>query len=105
MPELNAALADRFNTRLAQILPSPIRVVDQKFSAIDGILKLTLGEPDFAVPMHIKDAAKAAIDEDDSHYAAPHGHLALREAISDYLVERFDTPRYEPNGEVVVTVG
>ena len=67
MPELNAALADRFNTRLAQILPSPIRVVDQKFSAIDGILKLTLGEPDFAVPMHIKDAAKAAIDEDDSH--------------------------------------
>ena len=105
MPELNPALASRFNTRLAQILPSPIRVIDQKFSAIDGIIKLTLGEPDFAVPEHIKEAAKQAIDNDDSHYAVPHGHADLREAISDYLVERFDTPRYDPNGEVVVTVG
>ena len=105
MPEVNPALANRYNKELAKILPSPIRVIDQKFSAIDGIIKLTLGEPDFAVPDHIKAATKAAIDADDSHYAAPHGHLSLREAISDYLVERFDAPRYNPNGEVVVTVG
>lgn len=105
MPEVNPALANRYNKELAKILPSPIRVIDQKFSAIDGIIKLTLGEPDFAVPDHIKAATKAAIDADNSHYAAPHGHLSLREAISDYLVERFDAPRYNPNGEVVVTVG
>ncbi|MDU2152399.1 MAG: pyridoxal phosphate-dependent aminotransferase, partial [Weissella confusa] len=62
MPEVNPALANRYNKELAKILPSPIRVIDQKFSAIDGIIKLTLGEPDFAVPDHIKAATKAAID-------------------------------------------
>ncbi|KRN76658.1 aminotransferase class I/II-fold pyridoxal phosphate-dependent enzyme [Weissella minor] len=105
MQNVKPALAEQHNTQLAKILPSPIRVIDAEFSEIPNLIKLTLGEPDFAVPEHIKEAAKRDIDSDDSHYAAPAGHLELREAISDYLVNRFDTPRYEPNGEVAVTVG
>ncbi|MCS9984000.1 aminotransferase class I/II-fold pyridoxal phosphate-dependent enzyme [Weissella paramesenteroides] len=105
MVELSAALAGQHNNILAKMVPSPIRVVDDKFSTIDGILKLTLGEPDFAAPEHIKQAIIRDVQADDSHYSSSQGVLALREAISDYLVDRFDTPRYDPATEVSVTVG
>ncbi|MDR3189856.1 MAG: aminotransferase class I/II-fold pyridoxal phosphate-dependent enzyme [Lactobacillaceae bacterium] len=104
MPEVLPALNNLYNRQLASILPSPIRVIDAKFSKIPGMLKLTLGEPDFAVPEHIKAATKAAVDNDDSHYAVAWGHTSLREAIADYLAERFDA-KYNPETEVVVTVG
>ncbi|SUP59505.1 Putative aminotransferase A [Weissella viridescens] len=105
MPEVKPSLANQHNQQLANVLPSPIRVIDAEFSEIAGLIKLTLGEPDFAVPEHIKQAAKRDIDNDDSHYAQPAGHLELREAISNYLVNRFQAPRYDPNNEIAVTVG
>jgi len=104
MPQVSAALATMKNNQLATILPSPIREVDAKFSTIPGILKLTLGEPDFAVPEHIKEAAKKAIDNDDSHYAQAWGHLSLRAEISNYLKRRFNL-EYDVQSEVLVTVG
>lgn len=105
MPEVKPSLANQHNQQLATVLPSPIRVIDAEFSEIAGLIKLTLGEPDFAVPEHIKQAAKRDIDNDDSHYGQPAGHLELREAISNYLVNRFQAPRYDPNNEIAVTVG
>ena len=105
MVELSAALEGQCNKVLAATVPSPIRVVDDKFSQIDGILKLTLGEPDFAAPEHIKQAIIHDVQVNDSHYSPSQGIMPLREAISDYLVERFDTPRYDPATEISVTVG
>jgi aspartate aminotransferase len=45
------------------------------------IIDLSLGEPDFDTPQHIKDAAKKAIDDNYSHYTPVAGFLDLREAI------------------------
>jgi aspartate aminotransferase len=45
------------------------------------ITDLSLGEPDFDTPQHIKDAAKKAIDENYSHYTPVAGYLDLREAV------------------------
>ncbi|RYY58773.1 MAG: pyridoxal phosphate-dependent aminotransferase, partial [Chitinophagaceae bacterium] len=45
------------------------------------IVDLSLGEPDFDTPRHIKDAAKQAIDDNWSHYTPVAGYLDLREAI------------------------
>ncbi|MCM0583445.1 aminotransferase class I/II-fold pyridoxal phosphate-dependent enzyme [Weissella diestrammenae] len=104
MPKVIEALATMKNDQLATILPSPIREIDANFSTIPGILKLTLGEPDFAVPDHIKSAAKKAIDDDDSHYAPAWGHLSLRNEIAAYLKRRFQLS-YQPETEVLVTVG
>ena len=73
MVELSAALAGQHNNILAKMVPSPIRVVDDKFSTIDGILKLTLGEPDFAAPEHIKQAIIRDVQADDSHYSSSQG--------------------------------
>ena len=57
MPELNPNLQSLGNQNLAKIAPSAIRAFDEEISAIPGIIKLTLGEPDFSVPEHVKQAA------------------------------------------------
>ena len=49
------------------------------------ITDLSLGEPDFDTPDHIKMAAKKAIDENYSHYTPVAGYLDLRQAICDKL--------------------
>lgn len=49
------------------------------------VIKCNLGEPDFALPKHIVDAIKAALDKDMTHYCDPQGILPLREAIAKYI--------------------
>ena len=61
-------LTKRFNKNLNKIEVSMIRQFDQSISDVPGIKKLTLGEPDFTTPDHVKEAAKAAIDANQSHY-------------------------------------
>ena len=46
------------------------------------ITDLSLGEPDFDTPDHIKDAAKKAIDENFSHYTPVAGYLDVRQAVT-----------------------
>src|SRR5512138_3559413 len=45
------------------------------------IIDLSLGEPDFDTPEHIKEAAKKAIDDNFSHYTPVSGYLDLKEAV------------------------
>src|ERR1035441_4812372 len=49
----------------------------------NDIINLSLGEPDFDTPIHIREAAKKAIDEGFSHYPPISGYLDVRQAISD----------------------
>lgn len=104
MPELQAELNGMANKRVASLPPAQIRAFDDEISAIPGIVKLTLGEPDFAVPEHVKRAAVKSIEADDSHYSASRGTAALRQAISAYLKRTRDV-EYDPQSEIIVTVG
>lgn len=52
------------------------------------ITDLSLGEPDFDTPVHIKDAAKNAIDENYSHYTPVVGYLDVRQAVCSKLKEQ-----------------
>lgn len=104
MPELNPNLQSLGNQNLAKIAPSAIRAFDEEISAIPGIIKLTLGEPDFPVPEHVKQAAIRGIENNDSHYGPSKGKLALRQAISSYL-EDTRSVHYDPETEVIVTDG
>lgn len=67
------------------------------------ITDLSLGEPDFDTPDHIKDAAKKAIDENYSHYTPVAGYLDLREAVCIKLL-RDNGLQYKPD-QVVVSTG
>ena len=57
-------MENKFNHKIEKIAVSSIRQFDAEASAIPGIIKLTLGEPDFNTPEHIKEAAKKAIDDE-----------------------------------------
>ena len=73
-----------------------------KAKGID-VIPLSLGEPDFGTPEHIKKAAKEAIDEGYSHYMPVPGYLDLREAISNKF-KRDNGLDYTPE-QIVVSTG
>lgn len=66
------------------------------------VIDLSLGEPDFDTPQHIKDAAKKAIDDNWSHYTPVPGYLDLREAVCSKL-KRDNGLDYKPENIVVST--
>lgn len=67
------------------------------------IVDLSLGEPDFDTPDHIKDAAKKAIDDNWSHYTPVPGYLDVREAVCRKL-KRDNNLDYTPQ-QIVVSTG
>ncbi|EFW88085.1 pyridoxal phosphate-dependent aminotransferase [Streptococcus equinus] len=98
------SLTDRFNKNLDKIEVSLIRQFDQSISDVPGIMKLTLGEPDFTTPDHVKEAAKAAIDANQSHYTGMAGLPALRQAAADFVKTKYNLS-YNPDNEILVTIG
>ncbi|MCI5054579.1 MAG: aminotransferase class I/II-fold pyridoxal phosphate-dependent enzyme, partial [Flavobacteriales bacterium] len=73
-----------------------------KATGID-VIALSLGEPDFDTPAHIREAAKKAIDEHYSHYTPVPGYADLREAISNKF-KRDNKLDYSPN-QIVASTG
>lgn len=67
------------------------------------ITDLSLGEPDFDTPLHIKEAAKKAIDDNYSHYTPVAGYLDLRKAVCTKLL-RDNGLHYTPE-QIVVSTG
>ena len=70
----------------------------QGFDVID----LSLGEPDFDTPQHIKDAAIKAINDNFSHYTPVAGFLDLREAVCTKL-KRDNNLDYKPENIITST--
>ncbi|KRL04581.1 pyridoxal phosphate-dependent aminotransferase [Liquorilactobacillus oeni] len=94
---------NKFNEKIEQIAISDIRQFDEEASAIPGIIKLTLGEPDFNTPEHIKKAAVKAISDNQTHYLPNAGLPVLRKAAAEYYNEKFAL-NFKPE-QVVTTVG
>ncbi|MBC8047119.1 MAG: pyridoxal phosphate-dependent aminotransferase [Fimbriimonadaceae bacterium] len=67
------------------------------------IIDLSLGEPDFHTPFHIREAAKKAIDHGYTHYTPVAGYLDVREAISNKFI-RDNHLHYSPE-QIVVSTG
>lgn len=104
MPTMKPSLTTTFNANLTKVKPTNILVFDREVSAVPGIVKLTVGEPDFPVPAVAKQAAIQAIEADDSHYAPGTGSTTLRQAISHFLADRYDL-HYQAANEIAVTIG
>lgn len=97
-------LSHRFNQNINKIAVSEIRQFDQEVSKIPNIIKLTLGEPDFNTPEEVKAAGIAAIADNQSHYTGMSGLLPLRQAVSEFMKEKYNLS-YNPDNEILVTVG
>lgn len=104
MPELSPALKNKVNVRLDQTLGSTIRSFSGKISNIEGIIKLTVGEPGLNTPEHVKNSAIKSIEDNHSHYSLHSGIQELREAVSSYINTQYGLD-YDPDTEVVATVG
>lgn len=104
MSELKAELEDVYNQRLDLVKPSKIRSFDNQVSGIDGLVKLTIGEPDLKTPEHIKQAAIKAMEENQTHYTAQAGTKALQDAIVGYLKCQHQL-EYKADENILVTVG
>ena len=66
------------------------------------VIDLSLGEPDFDTPQHIKEAAKKAIDDNFSHYTPVAGYPELREAVCTKL-KRDNNLSYKPENIIAST--
>ncbi|MFT8425876.1 MAG: aminotransferase class I/II-fold pyridoxal phosphate-dependent enzyme [Liquorilactobacillus sp.] len=97
-------LISLLNKNLLEVEPSLIRKFDEEISEIPNIVKLTLGEPYFNTPDHIKIAGIKAIIDNQTHYAPNRGIAELRGAISNYL-KRHYAVSYDPQEQIIVTNG
>lgn len=98
------ALVDRMNQEVRQLKPSDILQFNAEISKIDGIVKLTLGEPDFPTPEHVKAAGIRSIENNESHYTQSKGLPGLRAAASHYLATKYHT-KYDPESQILITAG
>jgi aminotransferase len=78
--------------------------VNRRTAAGEDIIHLELGRPDFDTPVHIKEAAKRALDGGRVHYSSNYGFAELREAITRKL-RQDNGLSYDPSNEIIVTVG
>lgn len=82
-------MATHISDRVQSLSPSQTLAMSQKSNELKAqgidVINLSVGEPDFNTPDHIKEAAKKAIDENYTFYTAVPGYLSLRKAIADKL--------------------
>lgn len=87
--------------------PSATLVMSQKSNELKAagvdVINLSVGEPDFHTPDHIKEAAKKAVDDNYSFYSPVPGYMSLRKAIADKLM-RENGVSYAPE-QIVVSGG
>ena len=92
------------NGTLVDMKPSGIRKFFDIAAEMEDVISLSVGEPDFSTPWHIRQEAVRTLEKGRTWYSPNAGFLALREAISGY-VQRHSHVTYDPKGEVLVTVG
>ena len=96
-------ISDYLNNRIKDIPTSPIGELQELCAASKDIIPLSIGEPDFDTPWHIREEAIYALKNNRTHYTVSSGLHQLRQEIGNYLNRRFEL-EYNEN-EIMVTVG
>lgn len=96
-------MLEYMNRGLLSLAPSGIRQFTALAKQTPGCTMLTIGEPDFNTPEAIKQAAKRALDENQTHYPPNVGALSLRQAVAEFerKTNQYD---YTPD-EIIMTAG
>ena len=92
------------NRTLADMKPSGIRKFFDIAAEMEEVISLSVGEPDFSTPWHIRQEGVKTLEKGRTWYSPNAGLLKLRESIGGYLRRRFDL-EYDPKTEILVTVG
>ena len=97
---LHQFISDRTN----KLSPSGIRKFFDLLASMDDVISLGVGEPDYATPWHISEAAVRSLEKGYTMYTSNSGTLELREETARYLNGQYGV-KYDPHGEVLITVG
>jgi aminotransferase len=89
---------------VAAIPKSGIRDFFEVVQSMTDVISLGIGEPDYVTPWRIREAAIFALEKGKTGYTSNLGLPRLRESIASYLLRRYQVS-YDPNQEVLVTVG
>lgn len=92
------------NDTVREMKPSGIRKFFDMLSGMHDVVALTVGQPDFITPWHIREAAIESIEKGKTYYTSNAGTPELRLEISKYMKRRFNV-NYQPQDEIFVTVG
>jgi aminotransferase len=98
--KLNKIISDRAN----KVSPSGIRKFFDLLKGMEGVISLGVGEPDYATPWHISEAAVKSLEKGYTMYTSNSGILELRELTCQYLKDKYKID-YQPVGEILMTVG
>jgi aminotransferase len=95
---------DRISERARGLAPSGIRKFFDLLSSIEGVISLGVGEPDYATPWRLREAAINSLEQGKTMYTSNQGTPELREALAGYLKDMYGV-EYNPATELLITVG
>jgi len=90
--------------RVERLSASGIRKFFDLLSTMEDVISLGVGEPDFATPWHISEAAISGIEKGYTMYTSNRGMPELRHELSRNLGARYGL-EYDPESELLITVG
>jgi len=92
------------NPVVTEMKPSGIRRFFDIAAQMQDVISLGVGEPDFQTPWNVRSAGIRSLERGKTKYTSNAGMLPLREALSQYVERKYGIC-YEPNDEILVTVG
>lgn len=92
------------SSTVVDIKPSGIRKFFDLLNGRDDVISLTVGQPDFATPWHVRETGIISLERGYTYYTSNAGTVQLREEISKYMQRRFGL-KYDALTETIVTVG
>ncbi len=92
------------NREVQEIKPSGIRRFFDIASEMDNVISLSIGEPDFSTPYHVRQEGIRTLEQGKTWYSPNRGFMELREEICRWMGRRYGV-EYSPKDDVLVTVG
>ncbi|MBR1534499.1 MAG: aminotransferase class I/II-fold pyridoxal phosphate-dependent enzyme [Ruminococcus sp.] len=95
---------DKLTESIQTVRPSGIRRFFDIVNEMDDVISLSVGEPDFQTPWHVREAGIRSLEKGRTWYTPNRGFKELREEITKFYKRKYNIS-YDPLTEVVVTVG
>ncbi len=93
-----------FNPTVVNMKPSGIRKFFDIAESMENVISLGVGEPDFPTPWQVRSAGIRSLEQSRTKYTSNAGMAILREEIAKFMNRKYNLT-YEPQGEILVTVG
>ena len=92
------------NNTISSVKPSGIRKFFDIVNEMEDVISLSVGEPDFRTPWHVRQAGIESLKSGKTWYTPNRGYKTLREEIASFLLRKYELS-YEPQTDILVTVG